>query len=134
MNKIPIVVGGTSYWIQHLMFPDRLSSSASAPSSSAHKSQISDALAQSLSSLTPSLRDLYSGLPEHAEPALDFPDTAVQLHALLYALDPTIAARWHWKDTRKVLRSLHIMRDTGRKPSEIITEQSQSVVRPRYMH
>ena len=115
------------------MFPDRL-----APSESTSKQSLSTAvsanLAQSLSELTPRLLDSYNSLPDYAEPASINPEAAVQLHALLSALDPTIAVRWHWKDTRKVLRSLHIMRNTGRKPSEIINEQSQNCVRPRCIY
>ena len=129
-NQIPIVVGGTSYWIQHLLFPDRLAQSENA-STSQPVAPVSDSLAQSLSKLPPQLLHLYNTLPDYAEPASADPNGAVQLHTLLSALDPIIAARWHWKDTRKVLRSVRIMKDTGRKPSEIISEQSQTLVRPR---
>ncbi|KZP29943.1 tRNA isopentenyltransferase [Athelia psychrophila] len=126
-NQIPIVVGGTSYWIQHLMFSDRLASDEVDLGSVT----ASESLAKSLSSLPSELLEIYNTLPEHASDALD-PPAALQLHTLLSALDPTVAARWHWRDTRKVLRSLRIMKGTGRKPSEIIAEQSETLSSPRY--
>jgi tRNA dimethylallyltransferase len=113
------------------MFPDRLTPSENA-STWQSVPALSGSLTKSLSALSSQLLDLYNALPDHAEPASVDPETAMQLHALLSALDPTVAARWHWKDTRKVLRSLRIMKDVGRKPSEIIYEQSQSSVRPRF--
>jgi tRNA dimethylallyltransferase len=112
-----------------LIFPDRLALSESYATLSP---VLADSLGKSLSALPPYLLDLYNALPDYAEPASVNLEAAVQLHALLSALDPPVAARWHWKDTRKVLRSLRIMKDTGRKPSEIISEQSQSVVKPRF--
>src|SRR6266852_2763528 len=117
------------------MFPDRLASSdTTSVSQSLHPSPfISDTLAKSLSSLTPQLLSLYNSLPSHVEPASIDPQGALQLHALLSVLDPAVAARWHWKDTRKVLRSIRIMQDTGRKPSNIISQQSQRNIQPRYI-
>jgi tRNA dimethylallyltransferase len=110
------------------MFPDRL-----APSGTSQPvSVVSDSLAQALSALPPRLFDIYNTLPDYAEPASTDPEAAAQLHALLLVLDPAIAVRWHWKDTRKVLRSLRIIKDTGCKPSELISEQSQSPIRPRF--
>jgi len=47
-------------------------------------------------------------------------------------LDPIVASRWHWRDTRKVLRSLRIITETGRLPSEIIAEQSKTELTARY--
>jgi tRNA dimethylallyltransferase len=112
-----------------LIFPDRLAPSESHGTLSPI---LADNLGKSLSALPPPLLDLYNALPDYAEPASANPEAAFQLHALLSALDPPVAARWHWKDTRKVLRSLRIMKDTGRKPSEMITEQSESLAKPRF--
>lgn len=117
------------------MFPDRLASSeTTSRSPSLHRTPlISDTLADSLLLLTPQLLSLYNNLPGHAESASTDPQGALQLHALLSALDPAVASRWHWKDTRKVLRSIRIMQDTGCKPSDIISQQSQVGVQPRYI-
>lgn len=55
------------------------------------------------------------------------------MHRLLQALDPAVASRWHWRDSRKVLRSLRIIAETGRLPSEIIAEQSETELTARYV-
>jgi len=113
-------VGGTSYWIQHLIFPDRLVGKESQPSPPSHSSK------NLLSELSPEERDLFSKLPDLPPSASDDPDGALAMHRLLQKLDPMVASRWHWRDTRKVLRSLRIIAETGRLPSEIIAEQSET--------
>ncbi|KAH7927719.1 tRNA isopentenyltransferase [Leucogyrophana mollusca] len=131
-NQIPIIVGGTSYWIQHLIFPNRLATTPSHEFGSRPTPDPSPELAQAISLLPPHLRDLLDMLPEQQPSAATHPDEALTLHTLLTALDPEVASRWHWRDTRKVLRSLRIIKDTGRRPSEIINEQSQTAMAPRY--
>lgn len=128
MKKIPIVVGGTSYWIQHLIFPDRLVSTDTVPSTLGN---VAYPEVEGLSSLSSEDLALYDATSETPDPDSMGAELALKYHALLSALDPIMAARWHWKDTRKVLRSLRIMKDTGRRPSEIIFQQSKIVVKPR---
>ncbi|KAJ7581102.1 tRNA isopentenyltransferase [Mycena floridula] len=125
-SELPVIVGGTSYWIQHLLFPDRL------VGQKIHSTvKMSESLQNALSELPLDLLDLFNSLPE--EPPTTDLEFAFALHDLLARLDPDVAARWHWKDSRKVLRSLRILKDTGRKASEIIAEQSQHLdVKPRY--
>jgi tRNA dimethylallyltransferase len=74
---------------------------------------------------------LFYALPEAAPLAADDPDAALALYNLLQALDPSVAARWHWRDTRKVLRNLEIMKESGKKVSEMIQEQSAIPLKPR---
>ncbi|KAJ7070355.1 tRNA isopentenyltransferase [Mycena belliarum] len=126
-GQIPILVGGTSYWMQHLMFPDRL-----AGMQPERAPTLSESIAAALASLPPPLLELYNSLPPQPPDAAIDPDAASTLHRLLLNLDPDMAARWHWRDTRKVLRSLRIVKDTGRRPSEILIEQSGTLLRPRY--
>ena len=128
-QKLPIVVGGTSYWIQHLLFPDRL---PSATSTSPHSQPPYEAkLAESVSQLAPASKDLLSHLPKMPPSAAGDPEAAFALFALLKELDEPSASRWHWKDTRKVLRSLEIIKETGKRASDVISEQSQTPVKPR---
>src|ERR1700753_3937080 len=108
-NEIPIVVGGTLYWMQHLIFPDRLTGMKPEQSPT-----ISENIRTSLASLPPHLLDLFNCLPEQPPDAALDPDAGATLHRLLHHLDPSMAARWHWRDTRKVFRSLSIIKDTGR--------------------
>ncbi|KAG1835622.1 tRNA isopentenyltransferase [Suillus variegatus] len=123
MDKIPIIVGGTSYWIQHLIFPNRLPTAAQS---------LSDSVAQSIANLPPDLLELFNALPEQTPSAASHPEDALLLHKLLTALDEPVAQRWHWRDTRKVMGSLRVIKDTGKAPSEIILEQSKIALVPRY--
>ena len=86
-----------------------------------------------LSQITADLRQLYDALPETSPSAADDPAGALALFNLLQALDPVVAARWHWRDTRKILRNLNIMKDSGRKVSEILQEQSAVALSPRWV-
>jgi tRNA dimethylallyltransferase len=78
--------------------------------------------------------DLFNKLPDPPPSASTDPDGALAMHRLLQALDPAVASRWHWRDTRKVLRSLRIIAETGRLPSEIVAKQSETDLSARYVH
>lgn len=129
MEQIPIVVGGTTYWMQHLIFPDRL-----IPKTTGN-AKLSQAIQKSLLLLPQELQTVFHALPSHQTPKQSqlspTSEEAFARHKLLTALDPAVAARWHWKDTRKVLRSLQIIRDTGQTPSDFISAQSQTCIKPR---
>ncbi|THV08068.1 tRNA isopentenyltransferase [Dendrothele bispora CBS 962.96] len=132
-KQIPIVVGGTSYWIQHLLFPNRLVQDLPTEVRNTQTCEkMSDELVQSISTLPADLLALFNALPDVPPSADTDPEAASALYRLLRALDSSVAQRWHWKDTRKVMRSLRIIQESGRKPSEIIDEQSQEALTPRY--
>ena len=78
--------------------------------------------------LPPGLGVLYSNLPCDPPSAKTDPDGAFALHALLTRLDPRMAARWHWRDTRKVLRNLRIIKEYGRPASDVLSETFGSAV------
>lgn len=130
---MPIVVGGTSYWIQHLLFPNRLVSMDNTSIDPSEEKNVSETLAKALSTLPPELLDLFRTLPHESPSATEQPKLAMAMHQLLTALDPSIAQRFHWKDTRKTLRQLTIIKDSGRLSSEIIAEQSLVTPRPKYV-
>lgn len=127
-KELPIIVGGTSYWIQHLIFPSQLIHQDPSISKNSDGAVVwSEMLKKSVDALPPDLLNLLQNLPHEAPSAKIDPDKAFQMHQLLSALDPIISQRWHWKDTRKVLRSLEIAKQTGRLPSIIVAEQSSVV-------
>lgn len=128
-DELPIIVGGTSYWIQHLIFPSRLVSNEPELKELKRDEAWSPALQESVNALPLVLKSLLDDLPSEAPSAKVDPDAAFQLHKLLSLLDPEISQRWHWKDTRKVLRSLEIMVETGKPSSFIIHEQSKRTTR-----
>lgn len=109
---LPVLVGGTTYYVQHFLFPGRLVSQAEggdAPAA-AHP----PALLAQVAALPPAQQALWHQLGAddvrvNAPPNV----TSDGLWALLHALDPDSASRWHYKDKRKVYRSLRILYDTG---------------------
>ena len=119
-NKLPILVGGTAYYAQHLIFP-----STSLPSSTT-STQLSAETQASIQHLRPDLAALLKCLPDL--PAISSPASfppgfpthklpeslreseafASALWQLFNALDPQGAQRWHWRDVRKVRRHLEL--------------------------
>ena len=120
-DRLPILVGGTAYWIHHLLFPHSLPAQ-SEPMKSNTSAQPSQALADASRQLPPELSLLFQNLPANCPTARENPTLAYNLHDLLSRLDPEMAQRWHWKDTRKVVRNLEILRERGRPASEILIE------------
>ncbi|TDL19610.1 tRNA isopentenyltransferase [Rickenella mellea] len=135
-NCVPIVVGGTSYWIQHLLFLNSLPASKSELNPPPQPPQSppisSSALENSLQLLPDDLRYLFLNLPVVPPIASIDPDAAFALHNLLSRLDPTTAARWHWRDTRKVLRSLNIISEHKRTATDVVTSMNSSSSASRY--
>ncbi|KAG8886785.1 hypothetical protein FRB99_004355, partial [Tulasnella sp. 403] len=138
-EELPIIVGGTTYWIQHLIFPNRLVSledgtedDHDASVGSVDNGISSTWIDEVVSELPESLQRLWKDLPDKAASEVCTPDVAFSLHTLLSKLDPPVAARWHWNDTRKVLRSLEIIKESGRKASEIMMQQDGVTVNARY--
>ncbi|KAI8998914.1 tRNA isopentenyltransferase [Trametes punicea] len=134
-NQVPIVVGGTSYWIQHLLFPERMASLEEPGDRHAQPKgppAVSESFVNALAALPPELLSFFNNLPEQAPSADEDPLAAHRLHDLLMSLDPLVAQRWHWRDTRKVLTNLRIIQGHRRLASELIKEQSQTTPIPRY--
>ncbi|KAJ8295762.1 tRNA dimethylallyltransferase [Rhodotorula toruloides] len=160
-GTVPVAVGGTSYYLQHLVFPDRLagslppSRSKTPPAESfsaaepAERRSLADIahfppdLRDSIDSLPAELLDLFLAFP--ALPAISTPDDfppgfplqllpprlrspatlPPALYSLLQAVDPKSAERWHWRDIRKVQRSLAIVWE-GRRWDEVVQEQRET--------
>ena len=92
-GRLPIVVGGSHYYADSLLFDDRTVYVAGAEES------------------------------RKKHPILKAPPEAVL--EKLREVDPVMAGRWHPNDTRKILRSLEIYYETGRRASDIYAEQQQ---------
>lgn len=110
-RTLPVLVGGTTYYIQHLLFSGRLVSAAAAPVPQGERVDITGLSLDQLA-----LWD-----------ALEAPATAdaepMALWTLLQTLDPDSAQRWHPRDHRKVYRSLCILKETGTRQSEWVHAQ-----------
>lgn len=97
-GRVPIVVGGTHYYTNALLFKDNLVEKDNA------------------SQETNAVQD---NSVEH--PILN--DTTEAMWKRLKEVDPVMADRWHPNDRRKIRRSLEIFLTTGRPASEIYAEQ-----------
>ncbi|PNS19402.1 tRNA dimethylallyltransferase [Sphaceloma murrayae] len=112
-GKLPILVGGTHYYTQSLLFNDALAGHAT----------IEDRATIPHSS-NESPKD--PGSNGHGTGAVD--DTILdasteEILAKLTEVDPVMASRWHPNERRKIKRSLEIWLQTGRKASDIYAEQ-----------
>lgn len=96
-GKVPILVGGTHYYIQSLLFRDAILG-------------VTDYLVaeQPL---------------EHTWPILEA--SKEEMLEELRKVDPVMAARWHPNDQRKIKRSLEIYLTTGNKASDIYDQQQK---------
>jgi len=103
-GKLPIVIGGTHYYVHTLLFEDSLVSSKNAePEEIGFRSH----------------EELVSHFPILNEPT----DVVLQK---LREVDPAMAGRWHPSDRRKILRSLEIYLTTGKRASDIYAEQQEA--------
>lgn len=98
-GRLPILVGGTHYYTQSLLFRDSL---------------IVDRANEN---------DTKNEQVETEWPILSA--STQEMYAKLEELDPVIASRWHPKDRRHIRRCLEICLQTGRKASEVYQEQDE---------
>lgn len=98
-NKCPILVGGTHYYTEAVLFNDIILPGQDRST------------------------EVVSGVSEPTFPILDAPTS--EIRAKLVEVDPKMALRWHPSDRRKIKRSLEIWLQTGRTASQIYNEQKQ---------
>jgi tRNA dimethylallyltransferase len=92
---------------------------------------MSPQLSEDIALLPAPLLHLWESLADISTAQSFDPDLAFSLHSLLSRLDPPIAQRWHWKDTRKVLRSLEIIQENGCRASDLVSRQAEHRSDPR---
>ncbi|KAJ3415948.1 hypothetical protein HDV05_003789 [Chytridiales sp. JEL 0842] len=147
-GKVPILVGGTHYYIQSVLWDSSLVSAPSTttlssspePTETEGSEKPASWIGNMHASLNPTLGSRIlealqqtgveggSGdgkvLSECEESKGG--DLGVLLNGLLQEVDPVMAQRWHHKDWRKMRRSLQVYYTTGKKHSDIIKEQKES--------
>lgn len=101
-KRTPILVGGTHYYTQSLLFNDKLTDVDVEDQDA--KEEAHQASAEKWPILEASTPEILSKLRE---------------------VDPIMADRWHPEDRRKIRRSLEIWLQTGKKASEIYEAQRQ---------
>jgi tRNA dimethylallyltransferase len=160
-NTLPIVCGGTHYFIQHFLFPPpELSLSRPSPNGKA----ASEPLAlrwtppgpQPPISLEPELQSfldtfwtldpVWPGTPtllsagagagpsSSSRPILSEDSQLLALHRLLVAVDPQEAGRWHWRDGRKVRRALERWWERGSGHGEAAQSLAEGDATPKGRH
>ena len=101
-NKLPILVGGTHYYTQSLLFKDAV------------------------------LTEVETEHVDHEQQERQWPILNASTEDMLEELrrvDPIMAQRWHPRERRKIRRSLEIWLTTGRKASEIYDRQRKMTTR-----
>ncbi|KAI9826816.1 MAG: hypothetical protein M1832_005754 [Thelocarpon impressellum] len=106
-GRLPVLVGGTHYYTQSLLFEDALVSSETQQD------------ARTASPHEPSLEAVTTS----RFPVLDGPTQDILNE--LREVDPVMADRWHPNDRRKIRRSLEIYLSSGRRASDVYEEQSR---------
>ncbi|XP_069478502.1 tRNA dimethylallyltransferase isoform X2 [Ambystoma mexicanum] len=135
-KKVPVVVGGTNYYIESLLWKMLIDTKK-------------DPSAESLQPFLDAKAKLYNsepGPPKH-EAEIDHPAPhdpeqthpkadrkaeleqldCQELHLLLSQVDPAMAAKLHPNDKRKVARSLQVYEQTGICHSELLRRQQAEV-------
>ncbi|RMJ26733.1 hypothetical protein PHISP_02387 [Aspergillus sp. HF37] len=107
-GKLPILVGGTHYYTQAVLFNEPL------------VGEVADICEQDGSGAGPAAEEEETSAKW---PILDAP-TEVVLQKLR-EVDPVMADRWHPNESRKIRRSLEVYFQTGRPASEIYAEQKR---------
>ena len=95
-GKLPILVGGTHYYTQSLLFEDNFTD--------VHEQR--EEFVEDTAAVWPILKE----------------PTPVILEELM-KIDPKMANRWHPNDRRKIQRSLEVYLQTGKKASEVYDKQ-----------
>lgn len=116
-GKVPILVGGTHYYTQSVLFHEPLLDEGKP------NNQMS----------TPSKGLLYNeALAADFKKDVDFSildASPEEVYEKLKEVDPVMANRWHPNEKRKVRRSLEIYLQTGRRASDIYEEQRKTIRR-----
>ncbi|KAL8661918.1 MAG: hypothetical protein Q9202_005201 [Teloschistes flavicans] len=101
-GRLPILVGGTHYYIQSLLFKETIVDRLESDYKTAEAQEIEwPILAASTSEMLEQLR----------------------------RVDPELASKWHPNDRRKIRHSLELYHTSGKKPSDIYREQREAASR-----
>ena len=127
-DQVPIVTGGTAYYVQHLFLPPLPLEN--------DKSVKLDALSNSqrqLLDLLPTLPSISSSASFPPEFPIELLPAAYQnaeafaseLWQILHLLSPERAAKWHWRDVRKVRRQIELLFEDNTVSPEVQQNQYQ---------
>ncbi|GIX73884.1 tRNA dimethylallyltransferase, partial [Caerostris extrusa] len=120
-NKLPIIVGGTNYYIESLLWEVLVKNN------NEHGKLVFESDASSDSKLYPVPNDVSSSTKDLFKQKIlsdSFKDIeSIDLHKCLQEIDPEMANSVHPEERRKITRSLQVYQQHGRRHSEILQEQ-----------
>ncbi|CAO1417085.1 unnamed protein product [Diamesa hyperborea] len=117
-SKIPIIVGGTNYYIESIVWHNLVSPKPTTTGRELTNSPDIDD--ERFNAFEEEIKEFIT----NPTTSMDTMDTA-QLYAYLKAIDPISANRLHPNNKRKIIRALEVFKDYGRRLSEVIEEQRQ---------
>lgn len=125
-GKVPLIVGGTNYYIESLLWKVLVDEAPPAPPESVELSREQDAKRPKVDT-EDTLGAILTFMKERGGNFEDEEMTSfwsvADLHAALKEVDPARALKLHPNDVRKVVRSLQVYHRTGKKHSDIIDQQ-----------
>ncbi|XP_064626774.1 tRNA dimethylallyltransferase-like [Lineus longissimus] len=138
-NKLPIIVGGTNYYIEALLWKFLVDKQKASPPRTRDRSPLttrSSPMGNSASSSANSPRQPSEETSEHGRnfdgerddtnSSTDFASLDNEaLHRELERVDPVTALRLHPADRRKVVRALEVYHQNGQPLSEILSKQHE---------
>ncbi|UZJ54744.1 hypothetical protein CBS101457_004064 [Exobasidium rhododendri] len=138
-DVLPIIVGGTTYYLQHFVLPgqlvslqnredDRIRQERPATVHEVKSATEVERIAEEASRVPLTTEQkllLFRVINLSHSSSLKDVDDPMMIWTLLDCLDQEMAMRWHFRDTRKIIRSIKVLFETGRRHSELIEEQKR---------
>ncbi|CAO3636519.1 unnamed protein product [Cunninghamella echinulata] len=100
-QQLPVVVGGTNYYVQSLLYQNTLINDDNSNNENRSRSTSPEPI--------PELEALQTD----------------ELYSKLQDIDPVMANKWHPSNRRKIMRSLKVFYQMGKRQSDIIKEQQE---------
>lgn len=122
-QKMPIVVGGTNYYIESLLWKVLVNPVVVGEKRKTDDGQSSSTLTKRVATENKTTAD--EDVIQATDEKLSSTDS-VELHRLLTAVDPLMAVRLHPNNRRKVIRALQVYRDTSGCRMSTLLEEQQS--------
>ncbi|KAI9105908.1 IPP transferase-domain-containing protein [Phlyctochytrium arcticum] len=130
-NRIPILVGGTNYYIQSLLWEDQI-----IDTDSIERTVPTTSSAEGASEGCEEMNDKIKLALDGTDPTKVTPEEAARFSlendilGLLKEVDPVMGDKWHANDHRKIRRSLEVFFTTGKRHSAHFAEQRASSTHP----
>lgn len=130
-GSIPVLAGGTHYWLQHLLFPPPELDLSRETERRERWAPKGPPPPNELQGEWKTLLDTFHADAVYPKGRADEDWRRLSSWKLLEMVDPKEAGRWHWRDTRKVVTALQRWYDSATPPSPSSTAAG---LKPRFQH